>query len=227
MGFCKAHAIRGAGAIPQPFQQVGRELAWRLQGEPGLLSTALAQCTNVDAPPRCTPPALAARLIRCIYSYPRPCSLITVPTSTSSACACSRLRRATRALTQLYDDALAPSGLRVTQFALLRTLSRQQTMTISALAAKMLLDRTALSRNLDPLAERGLVEVVPGSDLRTRYVTMTAAGKRALDAAEPHWTDAQREVSRRIGKQRLAELYGLLEDVERLHPVLSDTKGST
>jgi DNA-binding MarR family transcriptional regulator len=146
--------------------------------------------------------------------------------STSSACACWRLRRATRAITQLYDDVLAPSGLRLTQFGLLRTLSQHQAMTISSLAAVMLLDRTALSRNLDPLAERSLVEVVPGSDLRTRQVTMTAAGKRALDAAEPYWADAQREVSRRVGKQRLLELYAILEDVERLHPGRPDTKGS-
>ena len=149
-----------------------------------------------------------------------------MPTSTSSPCACSRLRRATRAITQLYDDALAPSGLRTTQFGLLRTLARHETMTISSLAAEMLLDRTALSRNLDPLVERGLVEIATGMDLRTRQITMTAAGKRAVDVAEPHWADAQREVSRRIGKLRLAELYTLLEDVEHLHPGLPGTKGS-
>jgi DNA-binding MarR family transcriptional regulator len=148
-----------------------------------------------------------------------------MPTS-SSACACSRLRRATRAITQLYDDALAPSGLRATQFGLLHMLARHETMTINSLAARLLLDRTALSRNLDPLADRGLVEVVPGSDLRTRRITMTAAGKRALEAAEPLWADAQREVSRRVGKQRLAELYALLDDVERLHPGLPDAKES-
>ena len=130
----------------------------------------------------------------------------------------SRLRRATRAITQLYDDALAPSGLRATQFALLRTLARHESMTISSLAARMLLDRTALSRNLDPLVERGLVEVVPGSDLRTRHITMTAAGKRALEAAEPRWEEAQREVSHRVGKQRLAQLFAMLEDIEHLHP---------
>ncbi len=55
---------------------------------------------------------------------------------------------------------------------------------------------------------------------------MTAAGKRALEAAEPLWADAQREVSRRVGKQRLAELYALLDDIERLHPGLPDTKES-
>ena len=129
-------------------------------------------------------------------------------------------------MTQLYDDALAPSGLRLTQFGLLRTLARRGTLTITSLATEMLLDRTALSRNLDPLVARDLVEVVAGHDLRTRHVTMTAAGKRALGVAEPHWANAQREVSRRVGKDRLAELYALLEDVERLHPGLPGTKES-
>lgn len=133
-------------------------------------------------------------------------------------CVCSRLRRATRAITQLYDDALAPSGLRVTQFALLRTLAKHQTMTISALAARMLLDRTALSRNLDALAARGLVAIAAGGDARTRHLTLTAAGKRALDAAEPHWVETQQRVSRSVGRSRLAQLHALLADIERLHP---------
>jgi DNA-binding MarR family transcriptional regulator len=149
-----------------------------------------------------------------------------MPTSTAFPCTCSRLRRATRAITQLYDDALAPSGLRATQFGLLRTLASQETMTIGSLAAQVLLDRTALSRNLDPLVARGLVEVAPGNDLRTRNVVLTTAGRRALEDAEPHWAEAQREVVRRVGKQRLAELYALLEDVERLHPGRPATKVS-
>src|SRR6476659_6404333 len=90
----------------------------------------------------------------------------------SPACACGRLRRATRALTQLYDDLLAPAGLHLTQFSLLRTLTRNGTMRINALAAAQLLDRTALSRNLDPLVERGLVEIVRGHDARVREVAI-------------------------------------------------------
>ncbi len=73
------------------------------------------------------------------------------PQAFAAPCACSRLRRAARAVTQLYDDALEPVGLRVTQLSLLRTLQRQGTLTIGELAVRNLLDRTALSRNLDPL----------------------------------------------------------------------------
>jgi DNA-binding MarR family transcriptional regulator len=138
----------------------------------------------------------------------------------SSPCACTRLRRASRAVTQLYDDALAPTDLRVTQFALLRTLERRGPTTISALASTLLLDRTALSRNLDPLAARGLVAIAPGGDARTREARLTAAGRKALAAAEPCWMNAQREVARRVGASRLDALYELLGDLERLHPAL-------
>jgi DNA-binding MarR family transcriptional regulator len=136
----------------------------------------------------------------------------------ANACACGRLRRATRALTQLYDDAMAPVGLRVTQFSLLRTLSASGPLRINALAARQLLDRTALSRNLDPLIARGLVETVRGADARTREVAITAAGRRELRAADPHWQRAQRDVRKRLGAERLRVLIDTLRELEGLHP---------
>ena len=136
----------------------------------------------------------------------------------ASPCACSRLRRATRAVTQLYDDALAPIGLRVTQLSLLRTLQRRGTLRIGELADQNLLDRTALSRNLDPLAERRLVAIVPGRDARTREVTLTKQGIAAIAAAAPHWEKVQREVARHVGRDRLDGLYEILRDIESLHP---------
>jgi DNA-binding MarR family transcriptional regulator len=159
---------------------------------------------------------------RCIYSQLGAYTLIqtAVPTDPfSSPCACSRLRRAARAITQLYDDALAPVGLRVTQLALLRALQRQGRMRIGELAAQSLLDRTALSRNLDPLAARKLVTVEPGRDARTREVMLTRQGIAALAAASPHWEKAQRDVARHIGRERLDGLYDVLRDMESLHPM--------
>ena len=136
----------------------------------------------------------------------------------SPPCACGRLRRATRAITQLYDDAMAPAELRVTQFSLLRTLARSGPMRISELAAAQLLDRTALSRNLDPLIARGLVEVTPGRDARTREVALTRAGRAALRAAIPCWERAQKQVAKRLGAAKLESLIATLADVEALHP---------
>ena len=140
------------------------------------------------------------------------------PQQPLAPCACSRLRRATRAVTQLYDDALAPIGLRVTQLSLLRTLQRDGPLRIGELASRSLLDRTALSRNLEPLAERKLVAIVAGRDARTREVRLTRQGEAALAAAAPHWESAQRQVTRRIGRDRLDDLYAVLRDMEALHP---------
>ena len=140
------------------------------------------------------------------------------PQPFASPCTCSRLRRATRALTQLYDDALEPVGLRVTQLSLLRTLQRLGTLTIGELAARNLLDRTALSRNLDPLAAKRLVAIQPGRDARTREVSLTRQGTAAIAAAAPHWERAQREVARHVGRARLDGMYEVLRDIEALHP---------
>jgi len=136
----------------------------------------------------------------------------------SPACTCGRLRRAARALTQLYDDAMAPAGLRVTQYSLLSTLSSQGAMRITDLAKRQLLDRTALSRNLDPLVERGLVAVAPGRDGRTREALITAKGTAALRRASPYWTRAQASVAERIGRAKLDTLIATLDELESLHP---------
>jgi DNA-binding MarR family transcriptional regulator len=137
---------------------------------------------------------------------------------TAPACTCGRLRRATRALTQLYDDLMEPSGLRVTQFSLLRTLATQGPARMSDLAKSLLLDRTALSRTLDPLVERGLVAIAPGRDARTREISLTQAGGRALRTATPHWQRAQSQVAARIGSDKLDTLIATLAEVEQLHP---------
>ena len=113
---------------------------------------------------------------------------------------------------------MAPSGLRVTQFSLLWKIDSTGTCTLSDLAEKLLLDRTALSRTLDPLAERGLVTVAPGRDARTREVSLTRTGAKALRDAVPHWRRAQAEVARRIGPDKLEALIATLHDIEALHP---------
>ena len=136
----------------------------------------------------------------------------------SAACACGRLRRATRALTQLYDDLMAPSGLRLTQFSLLRTLAREGTSRMSDLAEIVLLDRTALSRNLDPLVERGLVAIASGQDARTREVSLTRAGAKAIRSAEPHWKRAQARVAGKLGTTKLDALIATLREIEAMHP---------
>src|SRR6266853_1185276 len=111
-------------------------------------------------------------------------------------CACTSLRRATRLVTAAYDRTLAPSGLRVTQFSILRTLGRLGPLTITRLAAEAALDRSTMGRNLDPLERRGLVRIEAGhQDQRERVVHLTAAGEAAVESALPCWRAAQARVA--------------------------------
>ncbi|MFC6740971.1 MarR family winged helix-turn-helix transcriptional regulator [Methylobacterium tardum] len=114
-------------------------------------------------------------------------------------CTCSALRRATRAVTTAYDAALRPSGLRVTQFAILRLLERLGPSPVTRLAAEAALERTTMGRNLDPLERRGLVQIAAGAaDARERVVTLTDTGREAIAAAMPYWRDAQARINARI-----------------------------
>jgi DNA-binding MarR family transcriptional regulator len=110
------------------------------------------------------------------------------------------------------------TGLRITQFSLLRNLAREGTVRVSDLAGKLLIERTALSRTLDPLVDAGLVEVVRGRDARTREVSITRAGRTALAAAQAPWRRAQAEVKRKLGAARLEGLFATLAELESLHP---------
>ena len=124
------------------------------------------------------------------------------------ACACANIRKAARAVTQLFDAALAPSGLKATQFTLLVTSRLSGEATINGLAQRMAMDRTTLSRNLKPLVRGGLLEVRPGEDGRTRLVRVTPAGERMLEEAYPLWQQAQRKTVGTIGEERYEVLLG-------------------
>src|ERR1700733_4691572 len=94
-----------------------------------------------------------------------------------AGCNCLALRQAARHLTQLYDQFLAPSGLRGTQYSILARLKRKGSMTINALATELVMDRTTLGRNIRPLQRDGLIDAVPGkSDRRSRELRLTRAG---------------------------------------------------
>jgi DNA-binding MarR family transcriptional regulator len=124
------------------------------------------------------------------------------------ACACANLRSAARAVTQVFDEALASSGLRATQFTLLVTNRLAGESTINELAERMAMDRTPLSRNLKPLVRSGLLEVRPGEDGRTQLVRITPAGEQALDEAYPLWQQAQQETVSALGEERHEALLG-------------------
>ncbi len=122
-------------------------------------------------------------------------------------CACAVLRRASRAVTSAYDAALAPSGLRITQFAVLRTLARLGPLPITRLAVEASLERSTMGRNLNPLERRGLVAIKVGdTDQRERVAHLTAAGERAIDGAMPRWREAQQRVAALIEHSAIGAL---------------------
>ena len=89
------------------------------------------------------------------------------------SCTCANLRMATRAVTQAFDEALQPSGLKATQLTLLAVLSRRGPAALSELAEMLVMDRTTLTRNLKPLAAKDLVRIDPGDDRRLKIIALT------------------------------------------------------
>jgi DNA-binding MarR family transcriptional regulator len=130
------------------------------------------------------------------------------PLADCAGCACFAVRRAARAITQHYDRALRPTGLRATQFTLLTVLALAGPLPMSRVAGRLGMERTTLTRNLRPLVRQGLVTVGDGDDRRIRTLTLTTKGRRAAVAALPHWRQAQRMASD-VNQAALASLHTL------------------
>ena len=129
-------------------------------------------------------------------------------------CNCLAVRQAARHITQFYDRCLAPSGLRTTQFSILAKLRRLGPITINALAADLVMDRTTLGRNILPLQREGLIAVIRGRvDHRSKELTVTEAGAERLRAAVKGWVEAQSRFEAVFGADRTAELRALLHAV--------------
>ena len=125
----------------------------------------------------------------------------------TAGCVCFALRKSARAVTQLYDAALEPIGLRATQFSLLASLRVGGPLTVSKLAEAMVMDRTTLTRNLSPVERRGLIKIAPGRrDRRTKEVALTAKGRKRLSQADPLWAAAQTHMRHAMGVKRSAHL---------------------
>jgi DNA-binding MarR family transcriptional regulator len=115
------------------------------------------------------------------------------------ACLCSNARRAALALTSLYDEALAPHGLKVTQFSLLHAIKRRERPNLAVLAAATGLDRSTLGRNLRVLEAAEVVALSPGEDQRDTVATLTPRGAATLRAATKAWLLLQDRVSAALG----------------------------
>jgi DNA-binding MarR family transcriptional regulator len=132
-------------------------------------------------------------------------------------CLCTGLRQAAHAMTEIYDEALAPSGLKITMFRVIRRLSEAGEPTISELAGIVGLDRSSLGRNLKVLEREKLVTFVGGTDERSKIVQLTSRGRKALETALPLWRSVQKRMKSTLGAEKDAvfRMLSILETAMR------------
>lgn len=134
-------------------------------------------------------------------------------------CACAALRRTTRMVTQAYDAALRPAGLRATQFTMLSVLKAKGQMRQSQLAERLGMDGTTLTRNLQPMVKKEWIEITRDDDQRVRLVGLSDAGRRLFEEAAPLWREAQSRFIAGLGEDNLRSLLGVLaETADVAHP---------
>lgn len=131
-------------------------------------------------------------------------------------CMCASLRRASRALTQSYEDALRPLGLRATQFTVLQVLSLAGGVSQGELGRMLAMDSTTLTRTLDIMHRNGWIAKQEGSDRRERRIRLTKAGETKLQRAIPLWEDTQARFRRQLGKERWSDLLAITNEVTKL-----------
>ena len=134
-------------------------------------------------------------------------------------CVCFNLRMATRAITQVYDRAMQPTGLRATQFPILAVLAIGGPFTITNLSQFLVMDRTTLARNLKPLEKRGFISIARGKDRRTKTVSLTEQGAGAIGDALPRWEKTQKMVVEKLGENRWQAMFESLRVIPSLFPL--------
>ena len=131
-------------------------------------------------------------------------------------CVCATLRKAARAVTQLYDNALRPVGLRATQFETLAEIRTAGEVTVTGLTRLLLIDQTTLTRNLFLLERDGLLKAVPRADGRVKAVRLTKKGELMLRRALPLWASTQKRMTNAMGAGTWASLSAELERLAQI-----------
>ncbi|MGO3127886.1 MAG: MarR family winged helix-turn-helix transcriptional regulator [Luteimonas sp.] len=135
--------------------------------------------------------------------------------SPAFGCSCHRLRKLSRMMTQRYDQALAPAGLNVNQYAILRR-AQIQPRTVGALATTLGMERSTLSRDLKHLVAAGWVRLQPDpDDARQRRIEVLPAGAAVIEQAEPLWRATQVQVEALMGVDEVGRLHAVLDRVTR------------
>jgi Transcriptional regulators len=133
-----------------------------------------------------------------------------------SNCNCLNLRRASASITRIYDEKLAPCGLTVSQYSILKHLKHFDSISVSDLAIKIRLDRTTLVRSLKPLETAFLVIDVSQKGTRNRQLQLTEKGIEKCIEAEYLWNDAQNFIEHKLGKDNIEKLTSLLSIIEAM-----------
>ena len=136
--------------------------------------------------------------------------------NTPNVCVAFTVRKAARAISQIYEEALHPTGLRGTQYSLLVATAFIGEQGIGALAKVLVTDRTTITRNVKPLIARGLIRDVPGPDRRTRGLELTDEGARMIREAQPLWRAAQERVIEELGQERFDVVKSFADDAVEL-----------
>ena len=128
---------------------------------------------------------------------------------------CANLRRASRALTQLYEDALRPQGLRATQFTILQALSLAGQVTQGVLGQILAMDSTTLTRTLDIMERRDWIAKRRGKDRREWQIRLSKGGEAQLQRALPAWRSVQHRVHTQLGNEVWETLFNVTNKVAR------------
>ena len=131
-------------------------------------------------------------------------------------CLCASYRRAARALSQLYDDAIRPAGLRGTQFTLLQALDITGEITQGALGEVLAIDSTTLTRTLRIMIREQWIAERRGADRRERFLSLTKAGRNRFKQALPFWKRAQEQIRKQLGETRWRESFKLTGELASL-----------
>jgi DNA-binding MarR family transcriptional regulator len=122
------------------------------------------------------------------------------------SCIAVRLRLVNRVVTNFYDDALRPLGLKVSQLNILVVAAKLGIARPARVCDILQLDVSTLSRNVERMRARGWLEVVPGQDARAQPFRLTSQGRRLIERAAPAWQKAQRRATKLLGDEGIAVL---------------------
>ena len=121
----------------------------------------------------------------------------------SQTCVAGHLRILNRVVTNIYDDAFRPLGLKISQANILTIVAQQGVSRPSDICERLQLGASTLSRNVERMRAKGWLEIVPSDDARTQSLRLSADGKRLLERAYPLWQEAQRQAAEILGKEEV------------------------